>query len=547
MRRSRKRVARCHRGLLGGVELRQRPGKDALATPERREVGSPRREPLGQPGDLLGVHRVLLHARPGGGLVVARAVRHALGVARPRPRGAPGPAAPSRSARAPRARPSSARSRAAAASRLDGSVSGCSSPMRPASRARLLVDLGDVRLLGGKALLGLRRPGQVQLREHLIALDAVALELLLHVGAPAQPPRHLLVLHLARHAVRVALAEAEPRDREARPGRRRRRRRPGAMPRFADAGERRGRCRRPRRARPTPASPSPIRESGCHLRSGGSSKLTWTSLASASSSVAIRVSRVRSRSTAGRSSISGHRRGVAWRRARPARRAGRWPPSSGRSGPARRPARRAGARPDGPSPAAIRRSVRADSASARRSLASGVGLAVALEACQPVLADREATLRVGHRLGALCRAGQAPPLRGARSAIAAARRRRARAGAPVGTAHRGRRAGHAGRPRPAGGRRARSGAPTRSSGGSPRWARRTARPAPRRRVPGPRRPRRRARGGWCPQAPAKTFARRPSWTLAVLVVPRERDGDGGSAAGGAIPTSAGRRGPARCS
>ena len=69
-----------HRRLLGRVDLVERPGVDPLATPERGELVLPAGEPLGEAGDLLGVDRVLLHARPGRRLVVARPVERLLGV-----------------------------------------------------------------------------------------------------------------------------------------------------------------------------------------------------------------------------------------------------------------------------------------------------------------------------------------------------------------------------------------------------------------------------------------------------------------------------------
>ena len=100
-----------HRRLLGALDLAERPLVDALPALERGELLAPGGEPLGVAGDLLGVDGVRLD--PGAGVRPRRR-----GPARgpspgrgPRPRAAPGPAAPWRSARAPRARSSSARSR----------------------------------------------------------------------------------------------------------------------------------------------------------------------------------------------------------------------------------------------------------------------------------------------------------------------------------------------------------------------------------------------------------------------------------------------------
>src|SRR6478735_3156051 len=69
-----------HRRLLGGVDLQERPGVDALPAAEGRELFLPPGEALRDPGDLLRVDRVLLHARLGVCLLVARAIERALGV-----------------------------------------------------------------------------------------------------------------------------------------------------------------------------------------------------------------------------------------------------------------------------------------------------------------------------------------------------------------------------------------------------------------------------------------------------------------------------------
>ena len=179
-----------HRRLLGGVELQLRPLVDALAAPQHGQGLAVHGQALGE--------RATSSASTGFCSTRARAFASSS-----RLRSTWRSASTTSTSRRSRARGSlaigpSASSAfvfcsisSAALSRRAGRASIFSSPISPRQVRPLLVDLGDVRLLEAQPLLRLLELGQPEALQDVVVLGLRLAQLLLDLGAAAQPAGHL--------------------------------------------------------------------------------------------------------------------------------------------------------------------------------------------------------------------------------------------------------------------------------------------------------------------------------------------------------------------
>ena len=203
-----------HRRLLGGVELRERALVDALPATELAQRLAGRGQVLRGRGHLLGVDRVLLDARPGVGLVVARPVELLLGVRDLDLEALAGSRLlgdrPERLERGRLLLDLERRGVAAGRQHVELLVAHEARQVRPA-----LLDLGDVRLLQPEPLLGLGEGRQPEPQQEVVVLGLRLAQLLLELGPAAQPAVHLAVLQLLVGRRRPAQPPADDREHEA--------------------------------------------------------------------------------------------------------------------------------------------------------------------------------------------------------------------------------------------------------------------------------------------------------------------------------------------